>query len=801
MSEWTGESKLKRRNVDELFKQHKNYLVLGLSGKYGSGCSTVCELMTRKFSDLHVEKKCSGDLNDAYSSGDETRDKINILKYAEENWDPFDAITSGFVINSYLLEYLRRSYISGKSDEKDILTKIRSIQNNNLDSNESNHNTNELIAFFQKILKENMDEEEEKIKSYKDSIRKYANLFAFYLFKNGKATLENIYEGSQVLDTQENLFDDKSFSDESTLLFNEELSKSNSLFEYLINPLRSEDEILKVLCHLNSLIYKKYEKCEKILQENNLQDANIEIIKKNSDELLFCYAKYILPAFSKTLREKLKDFRLVYNYCANSIRAFGRIVANEEITNGLFEETEKSQKTYYFSLARRMSHFIKIFRHPTTRIKKDVPVKVVIDSIRNPYESYFLQQRYSSFYLLAILRDEEARHNSLKENGKCPADLIDIFESPKELGKLYKDFYKEIDFGEIDNIDNPNSQIQKNILEKLKKKKEISSRYTEGQLLIKCQFMEEYIHKNNLTKAVLDKKMQKFYSQNIDGCLDAADIYVTNNENEESKPNLKYSILKYVSLMMHPGIVLPTEQERCMQLAHTAKLNSGCISRQVGAVVTDSKFNIISIGWNDVPCGETSCIRRDFSNLLKGHDITAFSDFEIKKRSDFRNYLLKKYQAVETSFLNGVPASFCFKDIYQNMMSDHNQVHTRAMHAEERALLNTDVQKSDGGYLFTTSSPCELCAKKAKHYRINTIFYIVPYAGISQFHICNVGDIDNRASFQLFEGAVGKAYDQLYTPLLPLKDELELMGMLKRFEINQSNKENMVECEKDKEAD
>ena len=101
--------------------------------------------------------------------------------------------------DSYLLEYLRRSYISGKSDEKDILTKIRSIQNNNLDSNESNHNTNELIAFFQKILKENMDEEEEKIKSYKDSIRKYANLFAFYLFKNGKATLENIYEGSQVV--------------------------------------------------------------------------------------------------------------------------------------------------------------------------------------------------------------------------------------------------------------------------------------------------------------------------------------------------------------------------------------------------------------------------------------------------------------------------------------------------------------------------------------------------------------------------------------------------------------------------
>ena len=45
------------------------------------------------------------------------------------------------------------------------------------------------------------------------------------------------------------------------------------------------------------------------------------------------------------------------------------------------------------------------------------------------------------------------------------------------------------------------------------------------------------------------------------------------------------------------------------------------------------------------------------------------------------------------------------------------------------------------------------------------------------------------------------SYNVCYTKLLRLKDELELMGMLKRFEINQSNKENMVECEKDKEAD
>jgi len=33
-----------------------------------------------------------------------------------------------------------------------------------------------------------------------------------------------------------------------------------------------------------------------------------------------------------------------------------------------------------------------------------------------------------------------------------------------------------------------------------------------------------------------------------------------------------------------------------MQLAYTAKYNSGCISRQVGAAVTDESYSIKAIG-------------------------------------------------------------------------------------------------------------------------------------------------------------------------------------------------------------
>lgn len=54
--------------------------------------------------------------------------------------------------------------------------------------------------------------------------------------------------------------------------------------------------------------------------------------------------------------------------------------------------------------------------------------------------------------------------------------------------------------------------------------------------------------------------------------------------------------------------------------------------------------------------------------------------------------------------------------------------------------------------------------------------HIEPYPGISQRHVCNSGDPNNRAQYILFEGAIGRAYTQLYTPILPYKDELSLRG-------------------------
>ncbi|WP_404801019.1 hypothetical protein [Aquipluma nitroreducens] len=69
------------------------------------------------------------------------------------------------------------------------------------------------------------------------------------------------------------------------------------------------------------------------------------------------------------------------------------------------------------------------------------------------------------------------------------------------------------------------------------------------------------------------------------------------------------------------------------------------------------------------------------------------------------------------------------------------------------------------GKLFTTASPCELCAKKAYQLGIKVIYYIDPYPGISEEHILSSGS--NPIEIRLFNGAIGNAYHWLYDPIMP----------------------------------
>ncbi|MCC8086401.1 MAG: hypothetical protein LIP15_19510 [Clostridium sp.] len=339
------------------------------------------------------------------------------------------------------------------------------------------------------------------------------------------------------------------------------------------------------------------------------------------------------------------------------------------------------------------------------------PTMVIIDSLRNPYEVLYFRERYSAFYLMAIATDETQRRENLSKR-----HLNDI-----EIQELDNTEYPEADRKELD---------------------------------------------------------QSLVEQDIQACVEMADIHLAHdNQPEGLNDALKRQLVHFIALMMHPGLVMPSPQERLMQIANVAKLNSGCLSRQVGAAICDANYSLKSIGWNTVPEGQTPCSLRELGNLMNRSDKSAYSEYELRDE-DFREKV-KYYYNTYTNLdaikkLNGVPLSFCFKDYYIAQTEKKNQVHTRSLHAEENAFLQITKyggQSIQGGYLFTTASPCELCAKKAYQLGIRTVYFIDVYPGISEKHILNSGKTENRPKLIKFTGAIGRAYERLYSPLLPLKDE------------------------------
>ena len=152
-------------------------------------------------------------------------------------------------------------------------------------------------------------------------------------------------------------------------------------------------------------------------------------------------------------------------------------------------------------------------------------------------------------------------------------------------------------------------------------------------------------------------------------------------------------LVRYVALALRPGLITPTRDERCMQIAFVAKLNSGCISRQVGAVVADQGYSIHAIGWNDTPKGQTPCLLRNVSDLLGGQDEISFSQYE-KTDTKLRGHLETKFATRATlSQQEGLQCPYCFKDAYNAVMRDKNQVHTRSLHAEENAFLQAEARQ------------------------------------------------------------------------------------------------------------
>lgn len=351
---------------------------------------------------------------------------------------------------------------------------------------------------------------------------------------------------------------------------------------------------------------------------------------------------------------------------------------------------------------------------------------------------------------------EFKKAEELKSRRKC--FIIDSLKNKEEL-ELLRDIYSDI-FYHL-GIFSPTSERENNLMAK-------GLSRSEALQLIDTDNFENNEHGQNVSETFIE-----------------ADFFMRVSRDNVSELNSK--INRYLNIIFESDIVTPSPNEIAMYEAKSAAGNSACLSRQVGAAITNEKGEIISRGWNDVP--------KYGGNLYKDGDIN-------DDRCKFKGYcsndktkdmitdgilegILKDEYLIEHLFGNKVILSsseeykVIKKAIRKNSRIKDLIEFSRAVHAEMHAIIigsQLGGSKMIGGKLFCTTYPCHNCARHIIVAGIKEIYYIEPYSKSLSLVLHNDAITEdetdiNKVRLLVYDGVAPRRYMDFFLMKRPRKDK------------------------------
>lgn len=248
---------------------------------------------------------------------------------------------------------------------------------------------------------------------------------------------------------------------------------------------------------------------------------------------------------------------------------------------------------------------------------------------------------------------------------------------------------------------------------------------------------------HELGKKLLDKsEVHKFIDrdsgeeiengQSVRDVFPQADFFLRINDGTDDQ--IRSSLVRYLDLLLGVRVITPTTDERAMYEAHSAARNSACLSRQVGAAITDNVGEVIAVGWNDVPRafgGLYEAFGKPSENGYVDHRCwnkdggKCFNDEEKSEIAGRLTRALIEEGIVDESKEMEVNARLRKSSEVRGLIE-----FSRAVHAEMHAILNAGHSaggRVKGGKLYVTTYPCHSCARHIIAAGITEVRFIEPY--------------------------------------------------------------------------
>lgn len=480
---------------------------------------------------------------------------------------------------------------------------------------------------------------------------------------------------------------------------------------YAVDPktLRGNLRVLKDNIQIDGTKFEKIKEVNGLIDERKLYKltkADINIYEEFLDSVPLLYKKIKRLIPPNDIGHLLQDLGDNARRCGNPI--------------DFDTEFDKNMAGTLFTLAKEANNIIKFYRHQDRKKYDKLEHKeFVIEAFRNPYEVEYFRNRYYEFFLFSINAHRSVR--SKRKNWNVDRDIRD-----------------------------------------------------QGQKI----------------------KKNEFYKQNVSKCVFLSDISVNNDTN---LGKFAQKLSKYFALICQPGCITPSADEMFMHQAYTLSLKSNCISRQVGAIITGPEGYIVGAGWNDVGAGQIPCGLRRIKDLdysenkfpiaPKGEESKFISFLQLNNvghpehsfcyKDEYSKYIttqkaenLAALSSWESNNKISTKASAELSSIITSNFSPKRLEYCRALHAEENAILQNAILGGvgiKGGNIYSTTFPCELCAKKIYQSGIEKVVFTEPYPeSISE----DVFFKDGSHIVQLcqFEGVKSYSYYRLYKSTVDRKE-------------------------------
>lgn len=251
---------------------------------------------------------------------------------------------------------------------------------------------------------------------------------------------------------------------------------------------------------------------------------------------------------------------------------------------------------------------------------------------------------------------------------------------------------------------------------------------------LRTQELEKRLNDKSEVYELIDRDSGEEFEngQSVRDVFPQADFFLRINDGTDDQ--IRTSLSRYLELLLRVRVITPTTDERAMYEAHSAARNSACLSRQVGAAITDESGEVLSVGWNDVPRafgglyesigspGESGYVDHRCWNKDGGK---CFNDEE---KSEIAWRLTKAL--ITEGIVDKTKEAEINARLRRSSEARGLIEFSRAVHAEMHAILNaghSSGARVRGGKLYVTTYPCHSCARHIIASGIKEVRFIEPY--------------------------------------------------------------------------